>query len=791
MLKNYFKIAWRNLSNNKVYSFINIFGLALGMAVAILIGLWIWDELSFDHYHKNHDRLAQVMLTQTFNGQTSTDQAIPIPLGDELRLKHSADFKNISLASWGDKLIMAAGDKKVSAQAMWVQPAFPSMLTLKMFEGNINALNDPSSVLLAQSTAISLFGDSDPINKTIRVGGKFEFKVAGVYEDLPVNTTLHNIHLLLPWEKYLTTDKSISRAAQQWDNTGSQLFVQLNKGIDFNRVSAEIENITRPHVKEGNGHLLLQPMDNWRLYGRFENGKVVGGRIQYEWLYGLIGIFVLLLACINFMNLSTAQSAKRAKEVGIRKAMGSLRAQLIGQFLSESLVMAGLAFLLSIGLVLLFMPYFNKMGSKEIVFPVTNLYFWGLAITFTAFTGLVSGSYPAFYLSGFNAVKVLKGTFRAGRFAALPRKVLVVAQFTISITLIIGTLIVFKQIQYAKNRPVGYTRAGLITVDMNTPDLYAHFDAIRNDLLQTGAIDNVAESTSPMTDVWNNDTGFSWQGKDPGMSPYFGIIAVTRDFGKTIGWHIEQGCDFSKDFATDSAAMILNESAVQLMGLKNPVGQLVKYGKKSYSVIGVINNLVMESPYTPVKPAVFLLNYGWGAGTINIKIKPSMPVREALTKIAPVFKQHNPGSPFEYKFTDDEYAQKFSDEERIGSLAVFFSVMAIFISSLGLFGLAAFVAERRTKEIGVRKVLGASVFNLWGMLSKDFILLVTLSCAISIPTAWYFLNNWLQHYNYHTDISWWIFIAASSGAIVITLLTVSGQAIKAAVANPVKSLRSE
>jgi predicted permease len=792
MLKNYFKIAWRNLLKSKVFSSINILGLALGMAVAILIGLWIFDELTYNHYHANHQKIAQVMITQTFNNETGTGQAMAIPLGMELRNKYGSDFKYVTLASWNFGFIVGAGEKKLTKSGMWVQPEFPAMMGLEKLSGNMKALTDPSSALIDHSLAVALFGNDDVVGKTVRMNNKYDFKVAGVYKDIPKNSSFNDTHFLLSWDKYMTTENWLKQAATQWDNHSFQIFLQMNDNVDMAKTSAKIELISQKYVKkeEGNEHLLLHPMDKWRLYSDFENGKIKGGRIQYVWLFGIIGVFVLLLACINFMNLSTARSEKRAKEVGIRKAIGSVRRQLIVQFLSESVLMAGLALVFAILIVLGSLPFFNIIADKSMSIPWANAAFWLVIILFTAFTGFVSGSYPAFYLSGFNTVKVLKGTFRAGRFAALPRQILVVLQFTISVTLIIGTLIVFRQIQYAKDRPVGYSREGLISIDMSTPDLYGHYDAIRNDLINTGMVENMAESSSPATDVYSNQIGYAWDGKEPGTNPLFGTIAVTRDFGKTIGWHIRQGRDFSRDFTSDTTAMILNQSAVQLTGLKDPIGKIIRKDKKAYTIVGVIDNMVMQSPYMPVQPTIFFVDYNW-ANIITVKIKPSAQLQEALTKIGGVFKKYNPASPFDYHFTDEEYAKKFSDEERIGKLASIFAVLAIFISSLGLFGLASFVAEQRTKEIGVRKVLGASVFNLWGMLSKDFVKLVIISCVIAVPIAWYFLSGWLKNYKYHTSISVWVCLVACVGSMVITLLTVSAQAIKAAIANPVKSLRSE
>ncbi len=793
MLKNYFKIAWRNMLKSKVYSLINIIGLAIGMTVALLIALWIIDELSFDHYHANHTTLAQVMTTQTFNGETGTGQAVAMPLGNELRSKYAADFKQVSMASWNFGHILATGDKKISKSGMWVEPMFPVMFSLKMVKGSQQGLSDPSSILLSASVANALFGKEDAMNQLVKLDNKESYKVTGVYEDLPRNTSLYDTRILLSWNKYITTQDWLKGAMTQWGNHSFQLYVQVNGNADMAKVTAKIRNASMIHLdaaRDGKEELVLQPMDNWRLHSEFKNGKVVGGRIQFVWLFFIIGVFVLLLACINFMNLSTARSEKRAKEVGIRKTVGSLRGQIIGQFLSESVLVAFMAFVFSIGLVLLLLPFFNGLANKEMFIPWASLPFWLLALAFTFFTGIVSGSYPAFYLSGFEPIKVLKGTFRVGRFASLPRKVLVVIQFTVSIALITGTIIVFRQIQFAKNRPVGYNRDGLITIEMNTPELYGHYEGIRNDLLNTGVVENMAESSSPPTNVNSNSIGFNWEGKDPGSLPLFGTISVTHDFGKTIHWQIKEGRDFSRDFATDSSAMILNEAAVKLTGLKDIVGKTIKWDTTPHRVVGVINDMVMESPYTPVKPTIFLMNPEW-AGTINIRIKPGVPLRTALSKIEHVFKRVNPGSPFDYNFTDEVYAKKFSDEERIGNLATFFAVLAVFISCLGLFGLASFVAEQRTKEIGIRKVLGASIPSIWKMLSKDFVLLVVISCLIAIPVAWYYLHQWLQQYEYRTEISWWVFAFASMGAMVITLLTVSFQAIKAAVANPVKSLRTE
>ena len=765
------------------------------MAVAMLIAFWIWDEVTYDRYHANHDRLAQVMTTFFDDkGKMETGQAVCMPIADELRTKFGSDFKNVSMASWNFGHVLAVDDKKITASGMWVESNFPSMFTLRMLKGNMNALSDPSTILINASLAKTLFGDVDPINKLIRLDNKDSYKVSGVFEDFPRNASLHDAQMFLPWKKYVTTEDWLKRAATQWNNHSWQAFVQVADNINMDKETQKIKDVVMVHKNEktdGKEQAVLFPMNKWRLYSDFKDGKAAGGRIQFIWLFSIIGVFVLMLACINFMNLSTARSEKRAKEVGIRKTVGSARGQLIRQFLSESVLVAFISFIFAIGLVLLLLPMFNRLADKKIQLPWSNIIFWLISLTFTLITGLISGSYPALYLSRFDPIKVLKGTFRVGRFATLPRKILVVIQFTFSIALIIGTIIVFKQIQYAKDRPVNYRSQGLITVAMSTPDLYGHYDAIRSDLLATGVVDNMAESSSPTTNVWSNQIGFKWQGMDPNSLPVFGTIAVTEDFGKTIGWKIKGGRDFSKDFATDSLGMILNESAVKQVAMKQDiVGQTIQFNDKNYIVIGVIKDMIMQSPYQPVTPTVFFYDRNW-ANVITIAIKQGAPIKTALAKIETVFKKYNPGSPFDYTFNDEDYAKKFSDEERIGNLATFFTILAIFISCLGLFGLASFVAEQRKKEIGVRKVLGASIYNLWGMLSKEFALLVSISCFIAIPLAWYYLNNWLQRYDYRTTISFWIFIASGVGALAITLITVSFQAIKAALANPVKSLRTE
>jgi len=793
MLKNYLQLAWRHLLKSQLYSSINITGLAIGMAVAMLIALWIWDEYSFDQYHEHYHRLAQLYDTQTWNGKTNTDREIDIPLENELKTLYPDDFRRMALVSPGESgHLLSVCTQKITASGLYTQPEFPEMMTLQMLAGSRDGLKDPSSILLAASLARALFGNTDPLNRTIRIDSNIEVKVAGIYQDLPKNTTFNYVRFLLPWDKRVSTNSWVKESSTLWGRHAGRLIIELKENSEADKITAKIKDLPKKYIKEGKEEILLYPMEKWHLYNEFKDGKAAGGRIRFIELFGAIGVFVLLLACINFMNLSTARSEQRAKEVGIRKAIGSLRGQLIMQFLSESMLMSFLALLLAILLVLVLLPFFNTLlAGRQISFPARSPAFWLLVTGFAIFTGLIAGSYPAFYLSGFDPVKVLKGPFRSGRFAALPRQILVTIQFTVSITLIIGTILVYRQIQFAKDRPVGYNRDGLIIVNtLYSPGLVDHFSALRNELLRTGQVENMASSNGSPTEIWNTETGYDWIGRDPNSNPQFRIVAVTHDYGKTLGWNITAGRDFSRDFVSDTSAIILNEAAVRLTGFKDPVGQTIRWHGQASRIIGVVKDLVMESPYKEAEPSIFFLSYDWSSYLI-IRIRPELPMQQALSAVAAVFKKYDADRPFDYRFVDEEYSAKFAAEQRIGNLAAFFTSLAIFISCLGLFGLASFVAERRTKEIGIRRVLGATILNCWSLLSKEFVTLVLLSFLIAVPAAAYYLKTWLQGYEYHTQLSWWIFAAAGLGTLLITLLTVSAQSIKAASMNPVKSLRTE
>ncbi|WP_245588146.1 ABC transporter permease [Algoriphagus terrigena] len=796
MYKSYFKIGWRNLVKNKGYSAINIGGLAVGLTAAILIALWVHDELTFNKNFENYDKIAEVLQNQTFNGEVETWSSQARQIAPELRNHYGSDFKHVIMSSWNGTHKLTFNEQDVRKSGRYMEPEVTEMLTLKMLSGTRDGLKDPSSILLSESAAKAIFGDLAPLGQAIQMDDKLEVMVTGVYEDLPRNSSFHDLTFIAPWELYVSSENLEERTG--WGNSWFQSLAQIEDNADMDQVSLKIKDVKLNAVVAAGDdddrfkpEIFLHPMSRWHLYSDFKNGVSVGGGIQYVWLFGLVGVFVLLLACINFINLNTARSEKRAKEVGIRKTLGSIRIQLINQFFTESMMVVVLSLFLSLVLAQLALPWFNEVSGKQIDLLWSNPYFWMIGLAFTILTGMIAGSFPAFYISSFHPARVLKGAFKAGRFSAVPRKILVVAQFTVSITLIIGTLIVFKQIQFTKNRPIGYDNIGVISAPIRADGIRDHFDAFRNDLQNSGAVKEVALTDSPLTATNVTNGGFTWEGKDHGMAEEFATLRVTHEFGEMIDWQILDGRDFSRDFASDSMAFIINESAAKYLGMEDPVGKSLKWGNNGeYKIIGVVKDMITQSPYSPVKQMLFFLNYK-RVNLAHVKINPDVSATEALSKIETVFKKYDPSNAFEYSFVDQDYGKKFDNERRIAKLTSAFAALAMLISCLGLFGLASFIAEQRTKEIGIRKVMGASVANLWSMLSKDFVLLVVISSLISIPIAYHYLSSWLENYEYRTSISWWIFAVTGFGAVLITLMTISYQSLKAALMNPVRSLRSE
>ena len=796
MLINFFRVAIRSLQRNGGYTSINIGGLAIGMAVVILIGMWMVDELSFNKNHANYDRIAQVYTNETINSEIKTVAECPMPTSEELKTTYNSYFVRVVTAWWEGNHVLQVGEKKTMQRGTFIEPEALEMFSYKMKLGSLAGLQGQSSIVLSESTAKALFGDKDPLNQSIRIDDNIDVTVTGVFEQMPYNSRFHDTQFLANWNMWVAHNTWLEADTHDWRKTITT-FVELRPGIrieDVNNAIADLKkkNISREEADAENPELFLEPMARWHLYSSFRDGKSVGGRIQFVWLFGIIGSFVLFLACINFMNLSTAQSERRAREVGIRKSIGSMRSQLIQQFLSESFIVVAAAYWIAIALVAASLPLFNELTDKKMTLPWNNLYFWTASGFFILFTSFISGSYPALYLSSFQPVKVLKGTFKAGKSSSTPRKILVVVQFTVSIALIIGTVVVWQQIQYAKDRPVGYTRAGLIMVRKALDEYFTNnkSEILRNELMQSPAVEGVAESSNPATEVWFNSSAVDWRGKDPNFRADFTTMAVTHDFGKTVGWEFVSGRDFSREYSTDSSAVVMNETAARLMNFEEPLNEELAWDGKKRKVIGVIKDMVMTSPYDPVKPTLYKLSYD-EAYVLTMRINRAMSASEALSRIEKIFRAIIPSAVFDYKFVDEEYARKFSSEERVGKLGSIFAGLAIFISCLGLFGMASFVTEQRKKEIGIRKILGASLPNLWTLLSLEFVQMVLLASVIGIPIAWFYLNDWLQQFTYRVGISIWVIAWSVIGALLITIITVSFQTIRASMGDPVRSLRSE
>ena len=789
MLKNYLKIAWRSLLQNKGLAFINIFGLAIGMAFALLIGLWIQYETSFDAFHENKDRLALIRKNTLFNNEKNTAAAMPLPLYDELK-RNYPEIKRLSRIEGSIEHSLMVGNNKFNKKGMYVDPDFLQMLTFPLAKGNAaTALNDPNAIVLTETLATALFGKEDPIGKSIKINNQHTMQVTAVAKDVPDNSSL-TFEFLAPFAFKLQHDEQIKNIQTQWGNNFLKYIVEIKEGNSMEALSKKISPLLMQKRKDGiTQHMFLHPMRKWHLRNEFKEWKNTGGRIEYVRLFTIIGIFVLLIACINFMNLSTARSEKRAKEVGIRKAVGSQRAQLIVQFLSESMLTAFLAFLISILLTQLLLPLLKDIGFEKIHFRFGDVSLWASALGVCIITGLIAGSYPALYLSSFTPVKVLKGTIRQSLAAISFRKGLVVLQFAISIGLIVCTVIVFQQIEHAKDRHLCYNPDNLISINSSN-DLTKNYEVYKQELLNTGYIESVAQASSPMTAIYNSWSDFTWQGKDPHANTSFDVTMVDWDYQKTVGLTMKQGRSFSQEFKTDTNAVIINEAAAKLIGYKDPLDKFINLGDSKLTIIGVSQNVVMRDPFKPVSPALILFNVK-DPSNIFLRPKPSAIMKKALAAIQSVTEKYNPSLPFEYKFVNEEFAQKFTIENQVGKLAGILAALAIFISCLGLFGLAAFMAERRTKEIGIRKVLGASVANLWMLLSKEFVILVILACLIASPLAFWLMHNWLQKYDYRISINSWVFAIAGLLAVIIALFTVSAQAVKAALANPVKALRTE
>jgi len=784
MIKNYFKIAFRNLFKNKGFSLINILSLTIGLTCTILILLWVQDELSYNKFHTNYKNIYQVMAIRDFNGKMSADENMVLPLAKTIQ-EEIPQIKNAVVTTSDQGHVLNYGDQKIKKRGYTVSEHFFDMFSWKFISGNpATAIQDAYSLVLTESTAKAFFGNADPIGKTIKIDNKYDAKVTAVVADVPGNSTFQFDFI----NTFNYDDNNVKQNMDNWGYSSWKVFVQPIAGANMNLIEKRINEIEETHKsgsKKSGSTYFGFPMSKWRLYKEFKDGKNVGGMIKYVKLFTIIALIILLIACVNFMNLSTARSEKRAKEVGVRKTLGSDRKQLILQFFFESTILSFISFFFSVLAVFIFLPSFNSLVKKSLSLDLSQPVFWLGGLMIIIIASIVAGSYPALYLSSFKPIKVLKGKLLSEKTGILPRRILVVSQFVISFLLISATIIVYQQIQHTRDREIGYNSNNLIIIPSSS-DVSKNFIAIKQEMLSTGMVHSLTRTMSPITELWWRQVAPDWEGKPADANIIFAGQFTDVDFIKTMGIKMLAGKDFSGT-PSDSSSVILNKAAVEIMGVKNPIG--MRFGQGN-TIIGVMDNVVMDSPFEPVEPMMVFFNPGQSS-SISVRLNNSAELQKALSSIESIFKKYNPAYPFEYKFVDKEFEKKFITEDLIRKLANIFSVLAIFICCIGLAGLASFTIEKRFKEIGIRKVLGASVQQVLALISKEFLKLVFIAFLIAVPLTWWLMNNWLQNYTYRVSINIWMFGIVGLTVLLLTLLVVGLNTIKAAMSNPVKSLRTE
>ena len=790
MIRNYFKTTWRILFRNKAFSLINIMGLALGLACSLLIMLWVNDEYKVDAFHKNKTQLYSVFERRYHDGQINAGYATQGLMPDEMK-RVFPEVQYATGTAWSQVSTFEANNKIIKEEGNLAGQDFFKMFSYPLLQGNaITALQTPLDIAISQKMAEDFFGSAaEAIDKTIRYQNKKDLKITAVFDNVP-KTSSAQFDYIVNWQTFLENNEW----AKNWDNNGPPTHIMLRKGTDINafekKITKFLDNYNKRQSPQSYVRLGIQRYGDVYLHSNFDrNGEIAGGRIEYVRLFSIVAMFILLIACINFMNLTTTKSIKRAKEIGVRKVMGAVRFALIKQFISEALLIVSIAMLISLVFVTLVLPQFNQFTGKQIQIPFDNLTFWLSLTGLLLVTGFISGSYPALYLSSFRPVRVLKGLPKFSNSALWFRKGLVVFQFTLSIILIIGTIVVSKQVNYIQTTNLGYDKENLVYISLEG-DLAAKYKLFKSEGLQMPGIENVTTITDGPTRINNGTTGIQWNGKDPNLKIDFAHAAIGYDFIKTMHLELALGRDFSKDFATDSVGYIINETALGIIGYPDPIGKPLTLWKMQGTIIGVVKDFHFNSLHTQINPLILRLGENAGWGSALVRTEPGK-TKEALTSLEKICKELNPQFPFTYKFSDEEYQKLYASEQVVSKLANYFAVLAIFISSLGLLGLVMFAAEQRTREFGIRKVLGARPVTLFNLLSKEFLLLVSIAMTIASPLAWIVMNNWLQDYVYRIHISWWMFAVAGVLVVLIALTTISFQAIKAAIANPIKSLRTE
>ncbi|HNU42058.1 MAG: antimicrobial peptide ABC transporter permease [Bacteroidetes bacterium OLB12] len=788
MFRNYFVVMVRNLFKNGFYSFINIAGLALGITCSILILLWVADETSFNKFIPKADRLYQVWVRAHYDGKISAWTSVPLPTYEAFKTANS-NIARMAVTDWGGEHLVTVGENRLIKQGYWVSEEFLEMFEFPLVVGTAEQVLDaPPSIVISESTAKALFGDADPINKVIQLDNEYDLKVTGILKDVPGNSTFQ-FDFLIPWKFREQNNQWIRDNLTNWGNYSFQVFAELNDPAHHEDVENSVKMMLQEHGEvDTKPEYFLYPMERWRLFSNFDNGVETGGMNDYVQMFTLIAVFIIIIACINFMNLATARSERRAREVGVRKSVGSRRRELILQFIGESTFIAFIAFAIAVLAAQVLLPFYNNLVDKKLFIDYTSSQFWIASLGMVLLVGIISGSYPAFYLSSFQPVKVLKGKPTLSKGTSLPRKILVILQFGFSILLIIGTIVIYQQIQLVKGRALGYDQENLIAVSY-TNEVGKNYRSIKAELLNTGVVEAVTRANSEITNI-NSNNFLGWPGKPEELRVLFTTITTEYDYTKTMGIKLLEGRDFSEEFKSDSSAILVNKAAMEVMGLKEDAlgTELELWGRKR-NLIGVVDDVLMGSPFQPVKP-MFMILMDWG-GSVSIRLKKTNDLQASIQAVKSVFEKYAPAYPFEYRFADQEFQKKFTTINLTSTLASLFAILTIVITGLGLFGLAAFTAEQRTKEIGIRKVMGASVPNLVGLMSKDFSVLVIIAFVLSSPLAWWALTNYLERYTIRTSVAWWIFPVTGAIALTFALLIVSTQALKAARANPASSLRSE
>jgi putative ABC transport system permease protein len=786
MFRNYLKIAWRNLLKNKTFSFINILGLALGMACSLLIMLWVQDEINMDRFHENDTRLFSVMENQHYSGAINTYPSTPGILADNI-VKDIPEIEMASQILWEESPVFMVGNVFDNEKGRYVQGDFLSMTSFELAQGDKRtALKRPDGVVISKKIVDKYFKNQDPMGKTIRLDNKDDVIVTGILKE-PSRFSSMKFDFLMSYDRW-QKDNAWSK---EWGNNGPRCMVLLSKNTTVEQANAKIKNYIKTKNKDSNVELFLINYGQSYLYSKWEAGKQNGGRIEYVRMFTIVAVFILIIACINFMNLATARSVKRAKEVGLRKVVGAYRSSLVGQFMGESILITFLALLLALLIVVGLIPAFNALTEKRLALDFLDPFLLGCLLALTIITGIVAGSYPAIFMSSLNPVTILKGALKFKPSATYFRQGLVVFQFGLSILLILSMIVIYKQIDYIQHKNLGFSREDLLYVPDLEKGMRKNFESFRQALLSEPGIKSVSNSQASPLNYGSSTMGVTWPGKDTTQQLLFSVNPAGYDFVKTMGVELLDGRDFSKSFGTDTSNYLINEAAARKIGYKDPVGkELTMWGKKG-KIIGLLKDFHTGSLHEPIQPLIVGLqnpSEPWGVALVRTEAGQTT---KAIANLEKLFRQYNPGLPFKYHFADEEFGNLYKAENVVSKLSNYFAFLAIFISCLGLFGLAAFTAEQRTKEIGVRKVLGATVTNLVGMLSADFLKLVLIAAVIAFPVAWYFLQSWLEKYAYRIDLEWWYFIIAGIAALVIALLTVSFQAIRAALMNPMKSLKGD